>query len=69
MSQALDLKTQIAPVSYGLYTRDFDAFTQALGDSYARWGFAVISDHGLPQDRVDAALEQMKAFFALPEAV
>ena len=43
------------------------AFTQALGDSFARWGFAVISDHGLPQDKVDAAIDATKAFFALPE--
>src|SRR5690242_12517969 len=67
MSQALDLQDHIAPVSFRLFETDFDAFTKALGDSYARWGFAVISDHGMPQDKVDAAIEQMKAFFALPE--
>jgi isopenicillin N synthase-like dioxygenase len=69
MSQALHIQDQIAPVSYTLFARDFDAFTKALGDSYARWGFAVISDHGMPQDKVEAALDQMKQFFALPEAV
>jgi isopenicillin N synthase-like dioxygenase len=69
MSQAHALQDRIEPVSYELFAKDFDAFTKTLGDSYARWGFAVISDHGLPQDRIDAALEQMKAFFALPEAV
>ncbi|WP_374469178.1 isopenicillin N synthase family dioxygenase [Phenylobacterium sp.] len=69
MSQALDLQDRIEPVSYELFSKDFDTFTRTLGDSYARWGFAVISDHGLPQDRIDAALEQMKAFFALPEDV
>jgi isopenicillin N synthase-like dioxygenase len=68
MNQALQIQDQIAPVSFELFARDFEAFTQALGDSYARWGFAVICDHGMPQDRIDAALEQMKAFFALPEA-
>jgi isopenicillin N synthase-like dioxygenase len=47
---------------------DLAAFTRALGDSFARWGFAVISDHGMPQSRVDAALEETRAFFALPEA-
>ena len=46
MSQALQIQDQIAPVSYTLFQSDFDAFTKALGDSYARWGFAVISDHG-----------------------
>ncbi|MET0274233.1 MAG: 2-oxoglutarate and iron-dependent oxygenase domain-containing protein [Phenylobacterium sp.] len=69
MSQAQALQPRIEPVSYELFSRDFDAFTQTLGDSYARWGFAVLSDHGLPQDRIDAALEQMKLFFALPEDV
>jgi isopenicillin N synthase-like dioxygenase len=67
MSQALNIQDQIAPVSFKRFETDFDGFTQALGDSYARWGFAVIGDHGLPQDRIDAALEQIKAFFALPE--
>lgn len=67
MSQALDLQDSIEPVSFDLYAKDFPAFTQALGDSYARWGFAAIADHGLPQDKIDAAIEQMKLFFALPE--
>ncbi|HVI31166.1 isopenicillin N synthase family dioxygenase [Phenylobacterium sp.] len=69
MSQAPALQDRIEPVSYALFSQDFDRFTQTLGDSYARWGFAVISDHGLDQARIDAALEQMKAFFALPEEV
>jgi len=69
MSQAHALQDHIEPVSYELFSQDFDAFTQRLGDSYARWGFAVLQDHGIPQDRIDAALEQMKAFFALPEEV
>jgi isopenicillin N synthase-like dioxygenase len=67
MSQALDLQDRIEPVSFDLYSKDFPTFTQKLGDSYARWGFAVIADHGMPQDKVDAAIEQMKLFFALPE--
>jgi isopenicillin N synthase-like dioxygenase len=69
MSQAIALPDHIEPVSYALFARDFPAFTQALGDSFARWGFAVLADHGLPQDKVDAAIAQMKAFFALPEEV
>ena len=67
MSQALHLQDSIEPVSFGLYSKDFPAFTQRLGDSYARWGFAVLADHGMPQDRIDAAIAQMKLFFALPE--
>ncbi len=58
----------IAPVSFQVFDRDFAAFSQALGDSFARYGFAVISDHGLPQADIAAALTATKAFFALPEA-
>jgi isopenicillin N synthase-like dioxygenase len=59
----------IAPVSYRLYSEDFPAFAAALGASFARYGFAVISDHGLGQARIDAALADAKAFFALPDDV
>ena len=59
----------IAPVSFRLYAADFDAFAQALGRSFARYGFAVIGDHGLDQARIDAAISDAKAFFALPDAV
>ncbi|MFZ5717865.1 MAG: isopenicillin N synthase family dioxygenase [Pseudomonadota bacterium] len=66
MSQALQIQDSIEPVPFDLYGRDFEAFTQRLGDSFARWGFAVISNHGLEQRRVDAAIDQTKKFFALP---
>jgi isopenicillin N synthase-like dioxygenase len=59
----------IAPVSFRLHDADVAAFSDALGQSFARYGFAVISDHGLDQARIDAALADAKAFFALPEAV
>ncbi|WP_293901426.1 2-oxoglutarate and iron-dependent oxygenase domain-containing protein [Phenylobacterium sp.] len=68
MSQAHALQDHIEPVSFTLYAQDFPAFTQQLGDSFARWGFAVISDHGLPDAKVEAAIDETKAFFALPEA-
>lgn len=38
-----------------------------LGRSFAENGFAVIRDHGIPQDLIDRAEETSKAFFALPE--
>jgi isopenicillin N synthase-like dioxygenase len=68
MSQAHALPPRIAPVSFGEFARDFDSFAETLGASFARYGFAVISDHGVPQDRIDAALAAGKRFFALPEA-
>ncbi len=69
MSQAPTLPDHIAPVSFTGFSRDFPGFTQALGGSFARYGFAVIADHGIPQQRIDAALAAARAFFALPEAV
>jgi isopenicillin N synthase-like dioxygenase len=57
----------IHPVSFHRFSDDFEGFAQALGGSFARYGFAVVSDHGLPQARIDAAIAAAKAFFALPE--
>jgi isopenicillin N synthase-like dioxygenase len=59
----------IEPVSYARYQTDFDGFARDLGASFRRWGFAVVSDHGLDQGAIDSALEQAKAFFALPDEV
>jgi isopenicillin N synthase-like dioxygenase len=57
------------PVSFSRYESDFAGFSRDLGESFRRYGFAVISDHGLGQERIDRALAQAKAFFALPEVV
>ena len=57
----------IKPVSFQRFEADFQGFSQDLGGSFARYGFAVISDHDLPQARIDAAIAAAKAFFALPE--
>ena len=67
MSQAQTLPETIQPVSFTEFNRDFQGFSQDLGGSFARYGFAVIADHGIPQDRIDAALAATKKFFALPE--
>jgi isopenicillin N synthase-like dioxygenase len=58
----------IEAVSYRLYDQDFAAFAARLGASFERYGFAVVSDHGLDPAVTDAALDRTKAFFALPEA-
>lgn len=57
------------PFSFSLYEADFERFTRALGDSFRRYGFAVISDYDLDQSRIDAAIDAAKRFFALPENV
>ena len=59
----------IRPVSMTGYDADFDRFAHDLGASFERYGFAVISDHGLDADLIEAAIADAKAFFALPEDV
>ncbi|HEY3695525.1 isopenicillin N synthase family dioxygenase [Phenylobacterium sp.] len=59
----------IPPVSFGTYAHDFPGFTRDLGGSFERFGFAVVTEYDLPQARVDAALADAKAFFALPGEV
>ena len=62
-------QASIEPVSFQDFGRDFEGFSRRLGDSFARFGFAVLSDHDLPQARVEAAIAATKAFFALPDEV
>lgn len=40
-----------------------------LGASFAEYGFAVVRDHGIPQDLIDRAEAKSKEFFALPADV
>lgn len=59
----------IRPVSMTGHDADFDAFARDLGASFERYGFAVVSDHGLDAELIEAAVADAKAFFALPEDV
>ena len=59
----------IQPVSFKRYDSDFEGFSQDLGGSFARYGFAVICDHDLDQARIERAIGDAKAFFALPEDI
>jgi isopenicillin N synthase-like dioxygenase len=43
-----------------------DVFAEALWTSFARYGFAVVADHGIEQHLIDRAYAAVKAFFALP---
>ena len=38
-----------------------------LGESFAEFGFAIVRDHGVPDDLIARAEEASRAFFALPE--
>lgn len=61
--------TGVQPVSMQLYDTDFQAFADALGASFRRYGFAVVADHGLDAAVIDGAVDDAKAFFALPEDI
>ncbi|OYX34967.1 MAG: flavonol synthase [Brevundimonas subvibrioides] len=59
----------IVPVSMSRYAADFQGFSDDLGASFQRYGFAVVADHGLDEDVIRRAIDDAKAFFALPEDV
>jgi isopenicillin N synthase-like dioxygenase len=48
---------------------DASGFARAMGESFARYGFAIVRDHELDADAIARALATTKAFFALPDAV
>jgi isopenicillin N synthase-like dioxygenase len=59
----------IASVSLTDADRDPDGFAQKLGRSFEEYGFAIIADHGIPDELIHRAEDKAKAFFALPEEV
>ena len=59
----------VASVSLDDAERDPQAFADEIGRSFVDYGFAIIRDHGIPQQLIDDAEEKAKAFFALPEDV
>lgn len=58
---------EVPLVSMATQKDDPEGFAQAFGASFQRFGFAMVSDHGVPQDLIDRAWAMTKAFFALPE--
>ncbi len=55
----------VASVSLHDADRDPLAFADELGHSFVDYGFAIVRDHGVPQDLIDRAEEMSKQFFAL----
>jgi isopenicillin N synthase-like dioxygenase len=68
MTDIADMK-HVPSVSLATSDSDPNAFAQAIGRSFERFGFAVVADHGIPADLIARAEETAKAFFALPEEV
>lgn len=48
---------------------DVSAFARDIGESFQRFGFAMVRDHGMDTALVADAWSKAKAFFALPEHV
>ena len=59
----------IASVSLKDSEQEPDAFAQKLGRSFEDYGFAIVADHGIPDELIERAEEKSRAFFALPEEV
>ena len=57
--------TNLATVSLG---QPLPEIADALGASFAEYGFAVVRDHGIDPSLIARAEEKAKAFFALPDA-
>ena len=60
---------RIASVSLDDANTNPDAFADKLGHSFEEYGFAVIADHGIPEDLIHRAEDKAKEFFALPDDV
>ncbi|WP_373491203.1 isopenicillin N synthase family dioxygenase [Parasphingorhabdus sp.] len=59
----------LAAVSLAMADEDADAFAERIGRSFSDWGFAVVADHGIPDELIARADATSRAFFALPEEV
>jgi len=59
----------IASVSLKDADRDPKAFADELGQSFVDYGFAIVRDHGIPQELIERAEQLSRQFFALPEDV
>ena len=63
----LDTLAEIPVLSLEEQAGDPEGFAQAFGQSFQRFGFAVVRDHGVPQALIERAWALTKAFFDLPE--
>jgi isopenicillin N synthase-like dioxygenase len=57
----------IASVSLAAAAADPEGFAAEIGESFERFGFAIVADHGIPADLIARAEDMARAFFALPE--
>lgn len=63
------MTASVPVVSMAGAAADPAAFAKTFGDCFARYGFAMVSDHGIAPQLIDRAWALSRDFFALPEAV
>lgn len=61
--------SSITPLSIAAGEGDQAGFAEALGTSFTRTGFAVISEHGIAPAVIAGAFDCTRRFFSLPDAV
>jgi isopenicillin N synthase-like dioxygenase len=59
----------ITPLSIADGDKNIAQFADSLGGDFARYGFAVVSDHGIAPSVIENAFDRTRRFFALPENV
>ena len=65
-----DATTTTAPdIASVSLDQPLENISDELGRSFAEYGFAVVRDHGIPQELIDRAEALSKEFFALPDEV
>jgi isopenicillin N synthase-like dioxygenase len=62
----MNTQTQIPTLSLAQAEFDAPGFSVALGESFERFGFAIIADHGINAALISRAWELTARFFALP---
>jgi len=62
------ITAHVPTLSLSDQTRDPAAFAAAFGGSFERFGFAIVADHGIPDDLIARAWAETEKLFALPDA-
>jgi len=58
---------EVPTLSLAAEASDPDGFARDFGGSFERFGFAIVADHGVPQELIERAWQQTAALFALPD--
>ena len=63
------MTTTVLDIASVSLAQPLETIADELGRSFGEYGFAVVRDHGIPQDLINEAEGVSKAFFALPDSV